>query len=117
MIMLMEKEKEKAPSKRLKEKLHACIASFQASAVDVRRVGSSVGNMEAQAAAAIEPGTEADEYDIENLDNYSKSTLIRIIRLQHKRLQECSNEGNSWKSKYMRLKAEYRRATGKYWID
>jgi hypothetical protein len=29
MIMLMEKEKEKAPSKRLKEKIHACISSFQ----------------------------------------------------------------------------------------
>jgi hypothetical protein len=227
MIMLMEKEKEKAPSMRLKEKIHACIASFQklgtavnealeqgrkegftdkeigkiireemlqagferstvasylpfsakqrprgkpgsrnkisgknpqtnavddpkleeeqlqdevlaiddreeqnkqmhknkisptteAPAVDVRRVGSLVGNTEVQAAAAIEQGTEADEYDIENLENYSKSTLIRIIKLQHKRLQEGSNEGKSWKSKYMRLKAEYRRATGKYWID
>lgn len=225
--MLMEKEKEKAPSKRLKEKIHACIASFQklgtavyealeqgrkegftdkeigkmireemlqagferstvasylpssakqrprgkpgsrnkisgknpqtnavddpkleeeqlqyeilakddreeqnnkihenknsptpeAPAVDVLRVGSSVGNIEVQAAAAIEPGTEVDEYGIENLENYSKSTLIRIIKLQHKRLQEGSKEGKSWKSKYMRLKSEYRRATGKYWID
>ena len=89
----------------------------EAPVVDVQRVDSSVGNIELQAAATIEPGTEADEYDIENLENYSKSTLIRIIKLQHILIQEGSNEGKSWESKYMRLKAEYKRAMGKYWID
>jgi hypothetical protein len=29
MMVLLEKEKEKAPSKKLKEKIHACITSFQ----------------------------------------------------------------------------------------
>jgi hypothetical protein len=29
MTILLEKEKEKAPSEKLKEKIHACISSFQ----------------------------------------------------------------------------------------
>jgi hypothetical protein len=84
--------------------------------VHVQRVTPSRDNIELQP-AFIEQDPEEDGYDIEHLEKYSRSTLERIIKWQHKQLQEDHNEGTSWKSKYVSLKAEYKRTTGKDWVD
>ena len=84
--------------------------------VYVQRVTPSRGNIELQP-AFIEQDPEEDGYDIEHLEKYSRSTLERIIKWQHKHLQEDHNEGTPWKSKYVSLKAEYKRTTGKDWVD
>jgi hypothetical protein len=65
----------------------------------------------------IELNPERDEYDIEHLEKYSRSTLVRIIKWQHKYTQEGYNEDASWKSKYLSLKAKYNRVIGKDWVD
>lgn len=67
--------------------------------------------------AYIELNPERDQYDIEHLEKYSRSTLVRIIKWQQKHTQEGYNEGTSWKSKYMSLKAKYNRVIGKDWVD
>jgi hypothetical protein len=41
--------------------------------------------------ASIELDPEVDEYDIENLEKYSRSTLERIIKWQHKHLHESES--------------------------
>jgi hypothetical protein len=88
----------------------------QPSVVDIQRVTHSDSVIKLQS-TSIELDPAEDEYDIEHLEKYSRSTLERIIKWQHKYLQECYNEGTSWKSKYMSLKAEFKRATGKDWVD
>jgi hypothetical protein len=57
------------------------------------------------------------EYDIEHLEKYSRNALEQIIKWQHKHLQEDHNKGTPWKSKYMSLKAAYKKATGRDWVD
>jgi hypothetical protein len=89
----------------------------QPSVVDTQRVTPSDSVIKLQSTSIELDPAEEDEYDIENLEKYSRSTLERIIKWQHKHLQECYNKGTSWESKYMSLKAEYKRATGKDWID
>jgi hypothetical protein len=84
--------------------------------VDVQRA-SPLESVTKLQSVYIELDPEEDEYDIEHLEKYGRSTLEQIIKLQHKHLQEDHNEGTSWKSKYMSLKAEYKRATGKDWVD
>jgi hypothetical protein len=64
----------------------------------------------------VELDPEGDEYDIEHLEKYSRSTLVRIIKWQHKHLQD-DNKGTQWKYKYMCLKAAYKKATGRDWVD
>jgi hypothetical protein len=86
------------------------------SRVDVQRVAPLESVIKLQS-AYIELDPEGDEYDIEHLEKYSRSTLIRIIKWQHKHIQEGYNEGTSWKSKYMSLKVKYKRVIGKDWVD
>jgi hypothetical protein len=64
--------------------------------------------------ASVEPDPAEDEYDIEHLEKYSRRGLEQIIKWQHKHLH---NEGTSWKSKYMSVKAAYKKTTGKDWVD
>ena len=86
------------------------------SRVDVQRIAPLESVIKLQS-AYVELDPEGDEYDIEHLEKYSRSTLVRIIKWQHKHIQEGYNEGTSWKSKYISLKAKYKRATGKDWVD
>jgi restriction endonuclease Mrr len=86
------------------------------SRADVQRVAPLESVIRLQS-AYVELDPEGDEYDIEHLEKYSRSILVRIIKWQHKHIQEGYNEGTSWKSKYMSLKAKYKRATGKDWVD
>jgi hypothetical protein len=67
--------------------------------------------------ASIELDPAEGKYDIENLQKYSKSALERLIKLQHKHLQEGHKEGALWKSKYISLKLAYKKDTGKDWVD
>jgi hypothetical protein len=87
----------------------------EAHIADLERVTPSRDDVGLQFAPIGDP--REGEYDIEHLERYSRSTLERIVKWQHKHLQEGYNEGISWKSKYMSLKAVYKRATGKEWID
>jgi hypothetical protein len=58
--------------------------------VYVQRVTPSRGNIELQP-AFIEQDPEEDGYDIEHLEKYSRSTLERIIKCQHKHLHESES--------------------------
>jgi hypothetical protein len=92
--------------------------------VTVRNTPAPESNFEMQSVTPLESAIklqsayteldpEEDEYDTENLEKYSRSTLERIIKWQHKHLQENGNEGRSWKSKYLSLKVAYKKATGR----
>jgi hypothetical protein len=87
----------------------------EAHVADLERVTPSRDDVGLQFAPIEDP--REGEYDIEHLERYSRSTLERIVKWQHKHLQEGYNESISWKSKYMSLKTEYKRATDKDWID
>jgi hypothetical protein len=78
------------------------------SRVDVQRIAPLESVIKLQS-AYVELDPEGDEYDIVHLEKYSRGTLVRIIKWQHKHIQEGYNEGTSWKSKYMNLKAKYKR--------
>jgi len=86
------------------------------SCVDVQRV-ARLGSVITLRSAYIELNPERDENDIEHLEKYSRSTLVRIIKWQHKHTQEGYNEDASWKSKYLSLKAKYNRIIGRDWVD
>jgi hypothetical protein len=86
------------------------------SCVDVQRV-ARLGSVITLRSAYIELNPERDENDIEHLEKYSRSTLVRIIKWQHKHTQEGYNEDASWKSKYLSLKAKYNRVIGRDWVD
>jgi hypothetical protein len=101
--------------KQIDEKENRPVPVFD-SCADVQRV-ARLGSVIKLRSAYIELNPERDEYDIEHLEKYSRSTLVRIIKWQHKYTQEGYNEDASWKSKYMGLKAKYNRVIGKDWVD
>jgi hypothetical protein len=91
----------------------------EAPIVDIQRVTPSEGSIELQS-AIIELDPEEDEYDVEHLEKYSRSTLEKIVKWQHRnleRFQEGYNEGATWKPKYMKLKAAHKKTTGRDPVD
>jgi hypothetical protein len=88
----------------------------QPGAVIVQRVIPSESAIKLQS-SFIELDPAEGEYDIEHLEKYSRNALEQIIKWQHKHLQEDHNKGTPWKSKYMSLKAAYKKATGRDWVD
>jgi hypothetical protein len=101
--------------KQIHEKENRPIPVYDSRA-DVQHV-ARLGSVIKLQSAYIELNPERDEYDIEHLEKYSRSTLVRIIKWQHKYTQEGYDEGISWKSKYMNLKTKYNRVIGKDWVD
>jgi hypothetical protein len=63
----------------------------QPSAVIVQPVAPSESVIRLQS-SFIELDPAEDEYDIEHLEKYSRNTLERIIKWQHKHLQEGHNK-------------------------
>jgi hypothetical protein len=57
------------------------------SRADVQRIAPLESVIKLQS-AYVELDPEGDEYDIEHLEKYSRSTLVRIIKWQHKYIQE-----------------------------
>jgi hypothetical protein len=86
------------------------------SRADVQHAAPSKSVIELESAyTEIDP--EGNKYDLEQLEKYSRNTLERIIKWQHKCLQESHNEAMTWKSKYLSLVITYEKATGRDLVD
>jgi hypothetical protein len=86
----------KDDNEKQKQKIDAGenIPVSQPSAVIVQPVTPSESGIKLQS-SFIELDPAEDEYDIEHLEKYSRSTLERIIKWQHKHLQEGHNKNMS----------------------